>query len=156
ARTTAHSVPATAKTVTGSSTSHGLGASISTDAQVSTARSPGPARSSRRVYWIAAAVALVAVVGGGVMMSKRGPGGAASMSSDSTNASSAPGAGSPSNQANQPGAPSVVVRVPVRPPTAKVMIAGVARELEDGFLVLNGRPGESFVVVVENDGDRRE
>ena len=56
----------------------------------------------------------------------------------------------------EPAAPVVVVRVPVKPPNAKVSIAGTPRDLVDGALVLEGKPGESFVVVVELDGRRSE
>ncbi len=139
--------PSTARSAT--SHSSALAGSISTDAQVSTARSPRKSGSRRNIA-VAASALVVGVVAGGYVLGRRGaetPATVAPVRSET--AVVAP-------RKLEPAAPMVEVRVQVRPPTAKVSIGGVARELVGDLLVLSGRPGESFVVVIEQDGHRSE
>ncbi len=145
--------PATARSAqNATSSASALAGSISTDAQVSTARSPRKA-GSRRSLVVAASALVVGVVGGGWVLGRRGPEAApAALAVPSQTAVIAP-------RRLEPAAPMVErveVRVPVKPPTASVSIGGVARELVAGQLVLKGKPGESFIVVIEQDGHRSE
>jgi hypothetical protein len=50
----------------------------------------------------------------------------------------------------------LVVRLPVSPPQAVVTVQGKPLSLRDGAVELTGKPGDSFQVVIEVEGQRRE
>lgn len=146
----ATSTPPIARTVS-SASAPALAGSISTDAHVSTARRAGrSSRLGRRSAVVAVAALAVGIAGGAVALSR--------WSARPRAAGEAPLAPQPQLAARvvETASPVVRVSVPVHPPTARVTVAGVARELVDGMLTLEGRPGESFVVVLEHQGVRHE
>jgi serine/threonine-protein kinase len=50
----------------------------------------------------------------------------------------------------------LVVRLPVSPPQASVTVQGKPQSLRDGAVELTGKPGDSFQVVLDVEGQRRE
>ena len=143
----ATSTPPIARTVSSASA---LAGSISTDAHVSTGRRTGrSSRLGKRSVVVAGAALALGIAGGAVSLSRW---------------SAKPHAATETTLAPPPlaarivetASPLVRVSVPVHPPTARVTVAGVVRELVDGMLTLEGKPGESFVVVLEHQGTRHE
>ena len=151
----ATSTPPIARTVTSGSASP-LSGSISTDAHVSTARRADRARArgqrgrrGRRNVIVAVAALGLGIAGGGVALTRF-----STKPHAATETSLAPQQFAP--RILEPASPMVRVTVPVHPPTARVTVGGIARTLEDGMLTLEGKPGESFVVVLEHQGARHE
>jgi hypothetical protein len=145
----ATSTPPIARTVTSSSASP-LSGSISTDAHVSTARGAGgKKRRGRRSVIVAVAALGLGIAGGGIALTRTSSAPHAAIETSLPPQQFAP-------RILEPASPMVRVTVPVHPPTARVTIGGIVRTLKDGMLALEGKPGESFVVVLEHQGARHE